>query len=54
VLDVTLPTTLAEVTGDTDLVGRVLYLSNQTEAPRVLYHPTVVGEDFMLKIGAGL
>jgi hypothetical protein len=31
------------LTGNADHSGRILYLSNQTAAPRVLYHPTVVG-----------
>jgi hypothetical protein len=49
---VTLPTTLAEVTGTKDLAGGFVYLSNQTPAPMITFHPTVVGEDLMLKIGA--
>lgn len=52
VLDVTLPTTLATVTGAKSLSGRVVYLSNQTPASVITYHPTVVGEDFLVKIGA--
>lgn len=54
VLDVTLPTTLAEITGQGALGGGVIYLSNQTIAPEIIYHPTVVGEDFLVKIGAAI
>jgi hypothetical protein len=52
VVDVTLPTTLASVTGASYLAGRILYLSNQESKPSVIYHPTVIGVDFLDKIGA--
>jgi hypothetical protein len=54
VLDVTLPTTLAEVTGSRNLAGGVVYLSNRTVAPGIIYHPTVVGGDFLMKIGVAV
>lgn len=52
IIDVTLPTTLTLVNGS-NLVGRALYLSGYELKPRVIYHPTVLGEDFLRDIGAG-
>ena len=54
VLDVTLPTTLAQVTKGPKLAGGILYLSNQNPAPEVVYHPTIVGEEFLVKVGAAI
>jgi hypothetical protein len=52
VLDVTLMTTLAAVTGHADFSGAIIYISNQESSPSVTYHPTVTGVDFLDKIGA--
>ena len=54
VLDVTLPTTLAQVSQNPKLAGGILYLSNQNPAPEILYHPTIMGEEFLVKIGAAI
>ncbi len=54
VLDATLPTTLAEATGSKNLAGGIVYLSNHTAAPAITYHPTVIGEEFLVKIGVAI
>jgi hypothetical protein len=53
ILDVTLPTTLGLATGNRDLIGRILYRSNQDRgATNVVHHPAVIGIDFLDRIGA--
>lgn len=52
VVDATLPTTIAAATGEPGLAGGIVYISNQDPPPSVIYHPTVVGIDFLDKIGA--
>ena len=54
VIDATLPTILAQVTGNQNLARRVVYLSNQTPNPRVIYHPTIVGDRFLVDIGVAV
>jgi hypothetical protein len=54
VLDVTLPTTIAGVSGAKELSGGIIYISNQDAAPPWIYHPTVVGVEFLEKIGAAI
>jgi hypothetical protein len=54
VLDVTLPSTIATVSGTEQLSGGIIYISNQDTAPPWIYHPTVVGVEFLEKIGAAM
>ena len=51
VLDVTLPTTMAAA-GAEELSGGIIYISNRQPEPPVIYHPTVLGVEFLDKIGA--
>ena len=30
------------------------HLSNQNPAPEIVYHPTIVGEELLVKIGAAI
>ena len=50
----TLLTTIAALSGADDLSGGIIYISNQHADPPVTYHPTVVGIEFLEKIGATL
>lgn len=50
----TLLTTIAAVSGADDLSGGIIYISIQPVDPPVTYHPTVVGIEFLEKIGANL
>ena len=52
VLDVILPTTIAAVSGADELTGGIIYISNRDSEPPVIYHPTVVGIEFLERIGA--
>ena len=52
VLDVTLPTTIAAVSGADELVGGLIYISSRDQTPPAIYHPTVVGVGFLERIGA--
>jgi hypothetical protein len=52
VLDTTFTSTLAAETGDTGVAGRLLYQRNDNRDPDLVYHPTVVGVDFLDQIGA--
>lgn len=52
ILDVGLHSLLAHVTGKPDHAGGVIYYSNTEQKPEIIYHPTVVGEDFLERIGA--
>lgn len=53
VLDVTLPTTIALVAPQhRHLVGGVYYFADTHARPEVIYHPTVVGQDFLLSISS--
>ena len=54
VLDVTLPTTIASASGAEELIGGIIYVSNRETDPPVIYHPTVVGVEFLEKIGAAV
>ena len=52
IIDIALPTIMSRNGGRRELAGGILYLSNQSTEPAVIYHPTVVGEDFLYRIGA--
>lgn len=54
VLDVSFASTFAAQSGDRDIAGRVMYQPNDNRDPDVVYHPTVVGIDFVDKIGAAV
>ena len=54
VVDVTLPTTIAAVSGADELAGGIIYISNRDPHPPVIYHPTMVGIEFLEKIGAAI
>jgi hypothetical protein len=51
IIDIALPTIMARNGGGRELAGGVLYLSNQDPKPSVIYHPTVLGEEFLYRIG---
>jgi len=54
IIDVSLPTQLAKPLEDTNLLRQILYYSSETTKLSVIYHPTVVGDDFLVRIGAAL
>ena len=54
VLDVTLPTTIAAVSGAEELSGGIISISNRESRPPVTYHPTVIGVEFLEKIGTAV
>lgn len=51
IIDVWLPTIVALRTNQPAMAWRILYASNQDLKPSVIYHPTVVGEEFLYRIG---
>jgi len=52
VLDVCLYTILAQVMRKPEIAGGVIYYSNTEPKPEIVYHPTIVGTDFLTRIGA--
>jgi hypothetical protein len=54
IIDVCLPTQLAKPIGDEHLLRQILYYSNHETKLSVIYHPTVVGDDFLVRIGAAI
>jgi hypothetical protein len=54
VLDVLLPAVMAVSTGNIHATTGVIYLSNRESNLPVIYHPTILGADFLEKIGAVL
>jgi hypothetical protein len=54
VLDVTFASTFAAQTGDKEVAGKAMYQANDNRDPDLIYHPTIVGVDFLDKIGATL
>jgi hypothetical protein len=54
IIDVSLPAQLAKPIGDANLLRQILYYSNQKTKLSVIYHPTVVGDDFLVRIGAAI
>lgn len=55
VLDVTLWTTIGSVSpSNRHLIGQVIYNSRHNASPDIIYHPTVVGEEFILRSGVAI
>ena len=52
VLDVTLPATIAAISDAAQLLGGIIYISNRHPKPPVACHPTVLGMEFLDRIGA--
>ena len=50
----TLPTTIAAVSGAEELSGGIIYISNRESRLPVTYHPTGVGVEFLEKIGTAV
>jgi hypothetical protein len=55
VLDVTLGTTIGSVSSNNrHLIGQVIYFPSRNLTPDIVYHPTVIGEDFLLRSGVAI
>jgi hypothetical protein len=54
VLDVLLPAVMAASTGNAGATTGVIYLSNRERNLPVTYHPTILGAEFLEKVGAVL
>jgi hypothetical protein len=51
-LDVTLATTIAAVSGADELAGGLIYTSSRDPKPLMIYRPTIMGVRFLKRIGA--